>query len=351
MNCNKKSLNLLCWYMPAGTATPQFLDDYCEAFTEEGHNITKIDIIEACKNFERLPVDKWIPYLGSIMNQIKPDFIFSYDYWIFYPFISGNVIYTGPFSQPELNEKTISLFEILNIPTFALFGDDPYWKFGDVDSPNILFKKQLSSATHKSFLHHKPYVERMISDNFNNVYFMPIALNPKKFYQEELAFNNYLYDVTFAGSYTEKRGQILRTSVNKFNLTIFGDEGFFNDPVLKKYTHKKVQHGRELADIYRESKINLNIIGNNITTSVGMREFEIWGAGGFLISENCTGLQDVFENDKNFITFDSIDDLHEKIEYYLSHPEERIRLIKLNQQKIINEHTYNQRVKKIVEIL
>ena len=67
------------------------------------------------------------------------------------------------------------------------------------------------------------------------------------------------------------------------------------------------------------------------------------GCGGFLLTEYTEDIERYFIPDKEVVLYHSIEELLEKIEYYLHHDEEREMIRKAGQQRTLKEHTYEQR--------
>jgi spore maturation protein CgeB len=58
---------------------------------------------------------------------------------------------------------------------------------------------------------------------------------------------------------------------------------------------------------------------------LNLRVFEVISSGGFLLTDRLapqSGIDLLFEDGKHFVSFSNIDDLTEKIRYFLQHPEE-----------------------------
>jgi hypothetical protein len=82
----------------------------------------------------------------------------------------------------------------------------------------------------------------------------------------------------------------------------------------------------EAAMSYAESLISLNI---SLNTELNMRFFEILSVGGFLLTDRIstyTGYEMLFQDGKDFVFFDSGEDLCEKIDHYLRNPEEALQI-------------------------
>lgn len=76
------------------------------------------------------------------------------------------------------------------------------------------------------------------------------------------------------------------------------------------------------AEIYRSSKINLNI-HVPYHTGFNCRTFEILGNGNFELCDRQNTELIPFESGKHLVFYHTIEDLLEKIDYYLTHDEER----------------------------
>jgi len=99
----------------------------------------------------------------------------------------------------------------------------------------------------------------------------------------------------------------------------------------------------EMPKIFNCSKINLNFTSKPIRTGIPQRIFDIMGAGGFVLTNYQVELSEYFVAGEHLDYFSSEEDLLEKIEFYLTHEEERRRIAE-NGQKLVKEyHTYDLR--------
>lgn len=107
----------------------------------------------------------------------------------------------------------------------------------------------------------------------------------------------------------------------------------------------------EMPLIFKLSKINLNITLRSIQHAIPLRVFDILGSGGFLISNYQHDLAYHFIPGEDFVYYESRKDLLDKIDYYLSNDKERIDIAKNAHRKIQERHTFDVRVKEIIEIV
>lgn len=56
----------------------------------------------------------------------------------------------------------------------------------------------------------------------------------------------------------------------------------------------------------------------------------------------------IFHAGEDLVLYDSVDDLIQKIDYYLSHEEERLQIAKNGYEKVKRYHTYDTRLTEIL---
>lgn len=67
----------------------------------------------------------------------------------------------------------------------------------------------------------------------------------------------------------------------------------------------------------------------SIKSGIPQRAFDIMGCGGLLMSNYQPELAEYFIPGEDLVLYDSVDDLIQKIDYYLSHEEERLQIAKM----------------------
>ena len=103
--------------------------------------------------------------------------------------------------------------------------------------------------------------------------------------------------------------------------------------------------------VFRFSDINLNITLRSIKSGIPLRVFDIMGAGGFLVTSFTSDFLDFFVPGEDFIYYESISDLIEKTDYYMTHEEERKKIAENGHKKICNDHTFDHRVQEILSFI
>lgn len=151
------------------------------------------------------------------------------------------------------------------------------------------------------------------------------------------------YDVTFVGTFYPNRWRVLRKL--RVRPHVFGSLWY-----LKIGIHHPAVHGEEYVRVINESKVNLNIHHpvDLEAEAPNMRTFEIAGSGGFLLTERMGCLTKLF---RRVETFSSVNELNEKIEYYLEDEKEREEVALGLKEDCLERHTYLHRAQELMKLV
>jgi spore maturation protein CgeB len=111
----------------------------------------------------------------------------------------------------------------------------------------------------------------------------------------------------------------------------------------------------QMPVVMRDSVISLNFSAAAESdavqnTQIKARTFEVPGAGGFLLTDTSPGMAEVYEFGREIEVYDDFDDLQKKIRYYLQHPDERDRIAHAGYLRTVACHTWEQRLKGLLEL-
>lgn len=136
-----------------------------------------------------------------------------------------------------------------------------------------------------------------------------------------------------------------------------------NDHQLKLYTPEPtpqfsnvdnkgpVDYCNEMPYVFKNSQINLNISLKSIYSGIPLRAFDIMGCGGFLVSDFQSDFGELFVPDEDYVFYTTPEDLYAKVAYYLEHEEKRKQIAQNGYEKVKEKHTYDCRVKQILDML
>lgn len=110
-----------------------------------------------------------------------------------------------------------------------------------------------------------------------------------------------------------------------------------------------VDYWSEMPKVFRMSKINLNFTIPNIKSGIPLRIWDVLGCGGFLLTNYQAEIPYYFKEGEDLVCFDSLEDLCEKVGYYLEHEEERKRIAWNGYHKVREKHSYIERIHTILD--
>ncbi len=100
---------------------------------------------------------------------------------------------------------------------------------------------------------------------------------------------------------------------------------------------------------FRDTAVNVNLVNGNAESGLNMRHFEITAAGGFMLCYRQPELAECFEIGRECDVFSSEQELLEKLQHYLAHPQERQAIAYAGQQRTLCEHLYSHRLETILK--
>jgi spore maturation protein CgeB len=218
-----------------------------------------------------------------------------------------------------------------DVATISWTTDDS-WKYYEVS-------RFIGTAYHAMTTTYPDCVARYHQDGVPNVLLTQWAANSEML-QEPLPASLCRYKVSFVGAaHGDRKQRISELKSLGIEVNCFG-HGWANGSVAVE----------EIPRIIQESVISLNFAnaykGPN---QVKARTFEVPGSGGFLLTEYALGLEHCYIFDEEIAVFFSVEDLAEKIKYFLEYPEKRDVIAQAGFTRTKLEHTYDLRMKKLLD--
>jgi len=313
---------------PISIAGALIIKGFAKGFSDLGHKTLLLDLRE-------LDFD--------LIKNFNPDLIVGYDY-------SHLVI-------PE-SEEIINRFDV---PKVHYFADDPDSNFslsGDVSLP-----EKLAKTEGIVFSWDKSYIKAFK----NKTFYLPLGVNP-----DDYSINSDTvkeHDILFAGRpLTKRRLDILCEIVKNFpyKLSLYSYRNHFDrsveeikaqkilsDDELENY--KKSYKGflnteKELAEVYANSQIVLNITMEQGLSSMNYRVLEVLASGGFLLTDYKEDTAEYFESGRELVFYNNNSDLTEKISEYLENETQRNEISLNGRNKVLKFHTFKQRAQEMLDM-
>lgn len=142
---------------------------------------------------------------------------------------------------------------------------------------------------------------------------------------------------------------VLNTLAEQFSVHLYTYSNCFS--LKNVHIHTGVNYDTDMNKVFYLSKINLNITLPSIETGIPQRVFDIMGSGGFVMTNYQKEIDDYFTIGKDLEVFHNLDELKEKIAYYLLHEKERIRIAMNGYQKVCNCFSYADQINRILRII
>ncbi len=201
-----------------------------------------------------------------------------------------------------------------------------------------------------------------------NVFWLTQAFEPSFFKINEITEKDkeaYSSDIVFVGNlgskpqYLPRRKYLQSILEEGLHLKWWGDKiprKFMTIPLLigkigRAYGGKFI-YGEEFAKVARLAKIFLGFDSQpQVRKSMSERIYFALGCGSFYMCQHVDGIEDVFEPEREIVTFSSERDMIDKIKYYLEKDNLRMKIAQAGQRRVLKEHTYKIRIRQMIEII
>jgi spore maturation protein CgeB len=107
----------------------------------------------------------------------------------------------------------------------------------------------------------------------------------------------------------------------------------------------------EYVPLYQRTKIGFNVHNRGDYTVGSYRLFELPANGVMQISDGGQYLNHFFEAGEEIIGYRGVDDLIDKIRYYLAHDAERQRIAMNGYRRVIRDHRFRDRMRQAGELI
>lgn len=206
-------------------------------------------------------------------------------------------------------------------------------------------------------------------------YLIPNAAN-KKLHFPAKPVEKYQYDIVYLGAKLPKKkwffNNVLLPLTKKYKVGTFGPHWTLKDNLFRassKLCKKmKFKPGQIFFDrlrvvippeeenqLYSSAKISLNFHerekdGSQPHYILNQRTFKIPACGGFEICDYVPALCKYFTEDEVITAGLNPKDWFQKIDYYLTHEEERRKIQQKGTRRALRDHTYHNRVNRVIEL-
>jgi spore maturation protein CgeB len=156
-------------------------------------------------------------------------------------------------------------------------------------------------------------------------------------------------DVSFIGMIDDTRLKYLSNLYN-IDLGIWSWDAKAKCSSLASY-YRGEASGEKTINILKGSKCSINLHREFEFSGGNYRLFEIPACKALQFVDNKPSISKYFVPDEEIIIFRSINDLKNKIEYYLNHEDERLKIVENARRRVVREHCILDRFKRMERVL
>ncbi len=113
--------------------------------------------------------------------------------------------------------------------------------------------------------------------------------------------------------------------------------------------HQELNYYQELPRFYPCSEINFNCTSMQMKGAVNQRVFDVPACGSFLITDQRRQMDLLFEPGREVVAYADPEEIPDLVRFYLRHPLERERISQAARRRILQEHTYDLRLTKLLK--
>jgi hypothetical protein len=232
---------------------------------------------------------------------------------------------------------------LIYCPDFSLSPIPPGLTKTDIPTVNINedtyayteYRVRWSMLFDYTILFHPGYVERFRAAGHPRPLFLPLAMNPDVITGPE---EERVFEVGTVGQIESVRYATRRRVLSQL------EKHFRMNDFRRRYSPN------EMAKIYRQSKIAINVPREDYLQEANMRVFEIMGSGALLLVRLPSELSDMgFQEGVHFIGYRQEDELVPLIRQFLNQDSLRVEIAQRAQELVCREHTYERRAAKLFE--
>lgn len=159
-------------------------------------------------------------------------------------------------------------------------------------------------------------------------------------------------DVSFVGTFERDRAeQMLYVAEQGIVVHVWGPnwQAWKKEHANLRIVRRAI-YNEEFVKVLCSSKINLNFLRKANRDLHTSRSLEIPACGAFMLTERTKEHQELFIEDKETAFFETVSELVEKIQYYLSHDEERSQIAQSGRIRCLSSgYSHHERLKVMLD--
>jgi hypothetical protein len=166
---------------------------------------------------------------------------------------------------------------------------------------------------------------------------------------ERFPFRGSVVDLVENNAAYHRRRQVLGAILD-LGLVTYGDAEWGDPeragPLANCWAGRRIDYFKELPAVYASSQININIFHPQCRLGLNPRVYDVLACGGFLLTTYNPGIADEFVDGEHLVTFRDSTELRQLVLYYRDRPEERRRIARAGQERVLAGCRYHDRMRR-----
>jgi spore maturation protein CgeB len=195
------------------------------------------------------------------------------------------------------------------------------------------------------------------------IVYVPLGVDPEVYCPVPLAPDErerYGSDVCFVGglgtAFHSQRRKLIEYGIEHgVQMKVWGGyrEHFIGSPILRCWQGQI--WGEDQIKALCASRIGLNSHVDHQTgeldRGLNLRAFELPACGVFQLLQYVPGVHEFFEVGSEVVCFDTPEEMLDKIQYYLTHSDERAAIAQAGRERVLRDHTWSRRVQRMIQYM
>ncbi len=162
------------------------------------------------------------------------------------------------------------------------------------------------------------------------------------------------YEVALVWEATRQYREECLTRLLPFSPLVVGDPGWLETLPGEGRDWRRIgelAYYDQLPLFYPCADINFNATSRQMKGAVNQRVFDVPACGAFLLTDAQVQMENLFEPEKEVAVYSHPDEIPDKVRFYLDRPEERRRIAQAARRRVLAEHTYPLRLRKLFAVM
>ena len=296
-------------------------------------------------------------YSETIKNRCNRVFIFDSElYKEIAPYNPYNIFYLPLAADCEFYQKAIQNASSSDIEKFthdivfvgSLYTEKcPYDKVKNLPENTAGYLTGIMKAQEKIYGYY--FVEELLNDRVINEFKEHYSGFYTAFEGDFLTDKRTLAQFYMGNKITAmERMDTFKKLSEKFQIDIYTASDTSEIPKLRN--HGTIMTHTQMPIVFNKSTINLNPTSKPIRSGIPLRIFDLLACGGFVLSNCQSDLLNEFVPGEELDIYSSIEELEEKIEYYLAHADICMEIAHNGYEKVRKHHTYPIRLEQMFRL-